>query len=581
MNSAVIHLLFLCLCSVTLSLSAVLRAHECVNSNNCLAHDFQVSGPASSRDPVTLSFAVKLRNMDKIYQILEEVSNPKSSEFGKHLTLEEVQQIISDPQAQSSIIDHLLTFVNQSQVSTSGTGGYVRVKTDIKTAEKILKTKYHKFKSTNSGRVVNRALEYEIPVELSKWIDYVHPTVQFPSTKDAPTFVSSRELSTRGFDNANSMNPGVLNTHYNISSNEVQNPRATQSIFSAYFQSFSPTDLKTFQKYFRLPKHPLKNVVGTNMPKNCKLSPTLCFEGSLDVQYLTSMANAHTTFWVSEDTSFFSWIEEVSSAVDPPLVHSISYSTYEETSSESEMQRFAQEAAILGTRGVTIVVSSGNDGVANYKAGTNSANCGFHPSFPASVPYVVSVGATTGPEFGTPEVSCQSDKGSEVTSGGGFSTVFPQPAYQTSHVEAYLSNLSLNTTLPPLSAFRSQGRAYPDVAMAGHNYQIRVGGKDFLVSGTSAATPVFAGILTLANNARLNIGKSSLGFINPTLYSLYKSDPSIFNDITVGNNRCTSAGKSGDAVCCPMGFTASKGWDPVSGLGSVNAGRLIEALTNL
>jgi len=317
------------------------------------------------------------------------------------------------------------------------------------------------------------------------------------------------------------------------------------------------------------------------MPKNCKMSPILCFEGSLDVQYLTSTANAPTTFWVSQDTNFFSWIEEVSSTANPPLVHSISYSTYEETASQTEQLRFSQEAAILGTRGVTIVVSSGNDGVANYKAGTNSANCGFHPSFPANVPYVVTVGATTGPEFGTPEVACQSDKGSTVTSGGGFSTIFSQPSYQSSAVGKYLSNITLDSSSPPLSAFNSRGRAYPDVAMAGHNYQIRVGGKDFLVSGTSAATPVFAGILTLANNARLNSGKSSIGFVNPALYSLFESDPSIFNDITSGNNHCTSAGKTGDVICCPLGFSCSKGWDPVSGLGSVNAGRLIEALVNL
>ena len=53
----------------------------------------------------------------------------------------------------------------------------------------------------------------------------------------------------------------------------------------------------------------------------------------------------------------------------------------------------------------------------------------------------------------------------------------------------------------------------------------------FLVSGTSASSPFVAGLFALINSARLKVQKSSLGWINPTLYSL---DPSIFNDVTQG-----------------------------------------------
>lgn len=52
-----------------------------------------------------------------------------------------------------------------------------------------------------------------------------------------------------------------------------------------------------------------------------------------------------------------------------------------------------------------------------------------------------------------------------------------------------------------------------------------------LVSGTSASSPFVAGLFALVNSARLQAHKSSLGWINPTLYSL---DTSIFNDITQG-----------------------------------------------
>ena len=52
-----------------------------------------------------------------------------------------------------------------------------------------------------------------------------------------------------------------------------------------------------------------------------------------------------------------------------------------------------------GCQGVTIVAASGDDGVANYGARNNPNQCGYHPIWPAASPYVLSVGATTGPEI--------------------------------------------------------------------------------------------------------------------------------------------------------------------------------------
>ena len=66
------------------------------------------------------------------------------------------------------------------------------------------------------------------------------------------------------------------------------------------------------------------------------------------------------------------------------------------------------------------------------------------------------------------------------------------------------------------------------------------------------------------NAARLAAGKSSLGWINPSLYAL--SSSIILNDITAGINNCAA----GAVVCCGQGFPAATGWDPVTGIGSVN-----------
>ena len=70
------------------------------------------------------------------------------------------------------------------------------------------------------------------------------------------------------------------------------------------------------------------------------------------------------------------------------------------------------------------------------------------------------------------------------------------------------------------------------------------------------------GMVSLVNAARVAMGKGGVGWINP---SLYKYSKQFSNDIISGNNKCLSNG-----ACCRTGFTATHGWDPVTGLGSVN-----------
>jgi hypothetical protein len=104
-------------------------------------------------------------------------------------------------------------------------------------------------------------------------------------------------------------------------------------------------------------------------------------------------------------------------------------------------------------------------------------------------------------------------------------------------------------------------------------YACEVGGSKFIASGTSAATPVIAGFFSNINAARLALGKGSLGWVTPSLYAHSKS---FVNDITVGHNYCVIGGN-----CCPQGFVAAKDWDPTTGLGSPNYGRMHDVLVEL
>lgn len=94
------------------------------------------------------------------------------------------------------------------------------------------------------------------------------------------------------------------------------------------------------------------------------------------------------------------------------------------------------------------------------------------------------------------------------------------------------------------------------------------------VSGTSASCPVVAGMVSLVNSARRAAGKPPLGFLNPALYALHTH---FIKDITVGENRCVAAG----AQCCAEGFFAARGWDPVTGLGSIDFERFLATMMDI
>lgn len=122
--------------------------------------------------------------------------------------------------------------------------------------------------------------------------------------------------------------------------------------------------------------------------------------------------------------------------------------------------------------------------MANFVARQNASACGFTPSFPATSPYCVSVGATQGPEAGTAEVACTSATGGLITTGGGFSIYVNRPdwcgrscciccaafvfnAHLNRQADVVDNYLKTGPNVPPRSMFSSLGRAYPDISVVG------------------------------------------------------------------------------------------------------------------
>ena len=244
-------------------------------------------------------------------------------------------------------------------------------------------------------------------------------------------------------------------------------------------------------------------------------------------------------------------------------VYSISYGIPESHIKHTSQPYIVNtELLKLCAMGITVVAASGDDGVHGF-----FLSCAYDPVFPASSPYVTSVGATMGLESGTPEVTCQADKGGIITSGGGFSTIFPAFPQQKAAINQYFETVSPK----PVRGYNRAGRGFPDLSLAGVNYLVVVGGQLFRVAGTSASAPSVAGMITLINAARRAAGLPTIGWLNPALYEI---GGLFVNDITIGDNSCTTW------MCCLAGFNATLGWDPATGLGSVDFDMMYFLLVN-
>jgi tripeptidyl-peptidase-1 len=303
-------------------------------------------------------------------------------------------------------------------------------------------------------------------------------------------------------------------------------------------------------------------VIGQNDPSHPGI------EASLDVEYLMGVApNITTWFYSLAAFNFYNdlmtWTGEIDNEANPPFVHSVSYGSQGDYPTDSYRTSLNQEFMKLGTRGLSIIFASGDSGAGCTGGGfrgKSECDCTFFPSFPATCPYVTSIGATafqngnSGPEKAV----------SNFKSGGGFSQFFPTASYQSSDVSGYLSS---GVQMPEACAFNSGGRATPDASALGDtHFQVVNGGGIISVGGTSASTPTFSAVISLLNDQLLNEGKPVMGYLNTWIYQTAASSSSAFYDVTVGdninNNCCTSGAESG--------FECANGWDPVTGVGTPN-----------
>ena len=250
-----------------------------------------------------------------------------------------------------------------------------------------------------------------------------------------------------------------------------------------------------------------------------------------------------------------------------PEVLTTSYGESEQSVPAEYAKKVCNLIGQLGARGVSVIFSSGDTGpgsACQTNDGKNTTR--FLPIFPASCPYVTSVGGTVGVE---PEKAVS-------FSSGGFSDLWPRPAYQEKAVSEYLEKLGDRWN----GLYNPQGRGFPDVAAQGQGFQVFDKGRLISVGGTSASAPVFASVVALLNNARKAAGMSSLGFLNPWIYEQgYKG----LTDIVAGGSRGCTGRSIYSGLRAPLvpyaSWNATEGWDPVTGYGTPDFKQLLTLAT--
>jgi len=263
----------------------------------------------------------------------------------------------------------------------------------------------------------------------------------------------------------------------------------------------------------------------------------------------------------SDNEPYFEFLEALLAKPDEDLPHvlSISYADDEIGVPQAYAHKVCDLFAALSARGVSVFSATGDGGAAGTGETKCTSNDGlrskmYMPTFPASCPYVTSVGATLNV---APPLS-----GADFSSGG-FSNYFGRPDWQRGVVDPYVDNLIAGND-ERLPLFNWTGRAMPDISAIGSGFQTIMNGNLGAVLGTSASTPVVAAMVALVNDARLRAGKPSLGWFNPILYS--DQVRKTLRDVTTGRS---SGCWFPDGTTAP-GWRVVKGYDSVTGLGTVN-----------
>ncbi|KAF8256804.1 subtilisin-like protein [Lactarius quietus] len=549
---------------------------------NAVPANWECLGPPPSGTTIDLYIALKPHRENALIDALYEVSDPRNPGYGAHLSKEQVAEIVAPHKDTLGLVNSWLEHSGISFfISATHGGGWLTVPTvPVSTANELLGASYQLYRYSGTNKTILRTIGYRLPMALHAHVQTVVPTTHFspPRMLQQAILKRSKEetaknansisgepvtvLSSRnGADGDDDVDVKVEDLRWLYETREYVPSATDKSLFAIVgFLGDVPseTDLTLFMNAYcsdaKDATFTLKQINGGKSEASKSNE-----EGNLNVQYALGMAYPIPLVFYSVGGGMdwdpitnkpikgdpdLEWLKYVLDLSKIPQTISISYGNEEQTLPQEYTKALCDLYAQLGARGVSILLASGDDGVGEGDCKDGSGNVLFMPYFPASCPWVTSVGGTTHLE----------DEVAAKISGGGFSSHFLRQEYQDILVPEFLQKLGSEYA----GSYDVAGRGIPDISAQALNIMVVQNGLAYHVQGTSAAVVIAASIISLLNDHQLANGRKPLGFLNPWLYGQGIKG---LNDITSGTN----------PGCKTEGFSATVGWDPVCHLARLAA----------
>jgi pseudomonalisin len=539
-------------------------------------YDAGAVAPDFPMEHMLLTLLPDSTQQDILNQLVEAQNNPESPYYHQWLTPEQYGERfgVSDSDA-AQVVAWLQEQGMQVEEFTAGRRSIIFTGTAAQ-VQATFHTPIHIYKIGDEVHHAN-VNDPEIPAALVQVVGGVVSLHDFHSEpmhgmvrKPAP------DLSSGG---AYYLAPADFATIYDLNPLYQQSINGNgQSIAIVARSNINIADVRQFRTFFGLPANDPQIVVNGTDPGIWSANEET--EADLDVEWSGAVAkNATIKFVVSKSTNSSDGVDlSAQYIVNRNLapVMSTSFGLCEAalgSSGNSFLNSLWQQAA---AEGITVFVSSGDSGAAGCdSASASTATHGRAVNGLCSTPYSVCVGGTEFNDLSNPTLywSPSNTSGTQESalsyipevvwnasgpgyglwaSGGGASIVYAKPSWQA------------GTGVPA-----DGKRDVPDVALssAGHDgYLIFQNGELYVVGGTSAAAPSFAGVMALVvENTAARQGNANVVF-----YSLASKQraggASVFHAITIGNN----------SVPGQAGFNATAGYDQATGLGSIDGSVLVD-----
>jgi uncharacterized protein (TIGR03437 family) len=522
---------------------------------------------------ITLTLKRTLEQHAALDQLLDELQDPSSPNYHKWLTPEEFGERFG---AQASDLTRVADWLRSEGFTVESTArgrGWIVFNGTAGQAEGAFGTEIHRY-ATDGRMHFGPASPPAVPAEFKQLIVSIRGLDDFhwePPRRFTPLLTES--------NGSHALAPAdLVNIYglYGVLANGIDG--TGQSIVIVGQSGIHLSDIQDFRTTFGLPDLlPQTILVGDDPGLDLKGGGML--EADADLEWAGAVApNANLIYVYAPDV-----LDAVQAAIDRNLapVIGMSYSSCEPSVSSGDAGALRDLAQQANAQGITWIASSGDSGAAGCdQQGTYPASQGLAVGLPASVPEVTGVGGTEFNEgsgtywvptnsqhFGSvggyiPEIAWNDTSAANGlwASGGGASALYPKPAWQT------------GPGVPARNA-----RYVPDISFSASPYHdpyvTQSGGSLYAVGGTSVGAPVMAGAVALLNQRLASVkAQPGLGNINPLLYS---EKPTVYHDTVTGNNIVPCADGSPDCVNGSLGYTAGPGYDPVTGLGSVDIGALV------